>query len=189
MLNSKDALTVTLLLSISLIVLPKAYGSEMHEHNQQGKGEAWHGVEAESTHGEGAGICPVLHKEASEEYPYTYEGKTYYFYCPMCIEEFKKDPDKYISRIKEINLEAFQFGFSPDKITVKKGDIVKLYATSRDVVHGLYIKDYDINVRLKKGETKKIEFVADKTGEFDILCSIYCGRGHHNMKAELIVEK
>ncbi len=179
MLNRKDALTVTVLLSISFIVLPQSYGSQMQEH----------GVEAESTHGEGAGICPVMHKEASKEYSYAYKGKTYYFCCPACIGEFKKNPDKYISRIKEINLEAFQFGFSPDKITVKKGDIVKLDATSRDVTHGLYIKEYGINVRLKKGETKKIEFVADKTGEFDILCSIYCGRKHHDMKAKLIVEE
>ena len=37
-------------------------------------------------------------------------------------------------------------------------------------------------------ETKKIEFIADKSGEFSILCSVYCGKGHHEMKAKLIVE-
>lgn len=135
------------------------------------------------------GICPVLHNKASQEYSYEYNGKTYYFCCPMCIDEFKKDPQKYISKIKEINLEAFQFGFSPDKIVVKKGNIVKILATSRDVEHGFYIKEYNINVPLEKGKTKKIEFVADKVGEFDIVCSIYCGAGHASMKAKLIVEE
>jgi len=149
-------------------------------------GEEHHGMKGEA---QDFGICPVMKGEASKDYSYTYEGKTYYFCCPSCIEEFKKDPEKYISKIKEINLEAYQFGFSPDTITVKKDDIVKIYATSRDVNHGIYIKDYNINVPVEKGEVKKIEFIADKSGEFEILCSVYCGRGHHDMKAKLIVEE
>ena len=161
---------------------------DMHGHHHEMSGTEHH-VESEAAHTESLGICPVMRNEASKEYSYTYEGKTYYFCCPMCIEEFKKDPKEYISKIKEINLEAFQFGFSPDKITVKKDDIVKIYAVPRDVTHGFYIKEYGINVPLEKGKAKKIEFIADKTGEFDILCSIYCGRGHNNMKAKLIVEK
>ena len=138
---------------------------------------------------ESLGICPVLQKSASREYSYTYEGKTYYFCCPMCIEEFKNDPQKYISRIKEINLEAYQFGFSPQVIEVKKTDIVRILAISRDVPHGVYIKEYNINVAVKKGHTQRIEFVADKSGEFEILCSVYCGRGHNTMKAKLIVKE
>ncbi len=138
---------------------------------------------------ENAGICPVTHEPASKGYYYAYEGKTYYFCCPMCIEEFKKDPQKYISKIKEVNLEAFQYGFSPDPQVVKKGDIVKLDIASRDVTHGVYIKEYDINVTVKKSEHKKIEFFADKEGNFDIVCSVYCGPGHSGMKGKLVVEK
>jgi heme/copper-type cytochrome/quinol oxidase subunit 2 len=134
------------------------------------------------------GICPVMHEPASEKYFYTYEGKTYYFCCPICIEEFKKDPQKYISKIKEINLEVFQYGFSPDPVVVKKGDILKFDITSRDVTHGVYIKEYNINFAVKKGEHKRIEFFADKEGSFDIICSVYCGPGHSKMKGKLIVE-
>ncbi|PIP20351.1 MAG: hypothetical protein COX40_05190 [Candidatus Omnitrophica bacterium CG23_combo_of_CG06-09_8_20_14_all_40_11] len=135
------------------------------------------------------GICPVIHEPASKEYSYTYEGKTYYFCCPMCIEEFKKEPQKYITKIKEFNLEAYQFGFSPEVIEVKKGDIAKILAISRDVPHGVYIEEYNINVPVKKDQTQRIEFVADKNGEFDILCSIYCGKGHNTMKAMLVVKE
>ena len=39
-----------------------------------------------------------------------YQGKTYYFCCQTCLEKFKKDPQEYISKIKEIHLEAFRFG-------------------------------------------------------------------------------
>ncbi|MCM8800337.1 MAG: cupredoxin domain-containing protein, partial [Candidatus Omnitrophica bacterium] len=86
-------------------------------------------------------------------------------------------------------LEAYQYGFSPDPVIVKKGDIVKLEITSQDVSHGVYIREYGINISVKKGETKRIEFLADKVGEFDILCSVYCGSGHSQMKAKLIVEE
>jgi len=92
-------------------------------------------------------------------------------------------------KIKEIKLEAYQFGFSPDSVVVKKGDIVKLLITSRDVTHGVYIKEYGINVTVTKEEAKNIEFFANKAGKFDIVCSVYCGPGHSNMKGKLIVEE
>lgn len=93
------------------------------------------------------------------------------------------------AKIKEISLEAYQYGFSPDPVVVKKGDIVRFDITSRDVTHGVYIKEYGINVTVKKGEHKKIEFFAGKEGNFDIVCSVYCGSGHSGMKGRLIVEK
>jgi len=93
------------------------------------------------------------------------------------------------AKIKEINLEAYQYGFSPDPVVVKKGDMVKFDITSRDVTHGVYIKEYGINVVVKKGEHKKKEFLADKEGNFEIVCSVYCGSGHSRMKGKLIVEK
>jgi heme/copper-type cytochrome/quinol oxidase subunit 2 len=144
--------------------------------------------EAEDSEGN-LGICLVMGGKATKEYSYEHEGKTYYFCCPGCIGTFKADPKKYISKIKEFHFEAYQFGYSPEEIEVKKGDIVKIYATSRDVPHGIYIKEYDINVVVEKGKTKKIEFLADKLGEFQILCSIYCGRGHHDMRATLVVKE
>jgi cytochrome c oxidase subunit 2 len=125
----------------------------------------------------------------SEEYSYAYKGKIYYFCCPMCVEKFAKDPEKYISKIKEIKLESFKYGFSPQVIKVKKGSIVRLIVTSRDVDHGVYIKEYGINIRSEKGKVNIFEFLADKSGEFPIRCSVYCGSGHSKMKAKLIVEE
>jgi heme/copper-type cytochrome/quinol oxidase subunit 2 len=149
-----------------------------------------HNPPAEETlNQDSAGICPVMHIPASKKYSYTYEGKTYYFCCPECIEKFKNEPQKYIAKIKEIKVEVFQYGFSPDPLVVKEGDIVKLDVTSRDVTHGFYIKEYNINVAIKEGEHKKVEFFAGREGVFDIVCSVYCGPGHSEMKGKLIVEK
>mgnify|MGYP001574184940 CR=1 FL=1 len=32
---------------------------------------------------------------------YEYQGKIYNFCCPSCIEDFKKDPEKYIKKAEE----------------------------------------------------------------------------------------
>ena len=48
-------------------------------------------------------ICPVSGEKIDEKMKatYEYEGKVYSFCCAMCIEEFKKDPEKYIKKVEE----------------------------------------------------------------------------------------
>lgn len=50
-------------------------------------------------------ICPVSGQEVGqggmEPATYEYEGKVYNFCCPMCIEDFKKDPQKYIKKVEQ----------------------------------------------------------------------------------------
>jgi Cu+-exporting ATPase len=37
-------------------------------------------------------------KDIKKAPKYEYEGKTYYFCCPGCIDQFKADPEKYIKK-------------------------------------------------------------------------------------------
>lgn len=150
-------------------------------------------------------ICPVTGDRIESMGGGTqveYQGKIYNLCCPGCVETFKKNPDKYIKsieqqmaqnamekKVKEFDLEAYQFSYEPDTITVNKGDDVRIHATSKDVPHGIYIKEYGINETVEKGKVTDVEFTADKAGEFDIICSVYCGPGHRNMKAKLIVKE
>ena len=48
-------------------------------------------------------ICPVSGEDINEstKATYEYEGKIYNFCCPMCINAFKKDPQKYIKIVEE----------------------------------------------------------------------------------------
>jgi len=47
-------------------------------------------------------ICPVTGEKINEltKATYEYEGKIYNFCCAMCIDDFKKDPQKYIKEIE-----------------------------------------------------------------------------------------
>lgn len=90
---------------------------------------------------------------------------------------------------REIRVEAFQYGFSPDPVRVKKDDKVRILLASRDVSHGFSLADYWIDVRAKKGEDTVVEFIAKKAGTFTIVCSVYCGSGHSHMRGKLIVEE
>lgn len=47
--------------------------------------------------------CPVLGEPIDEatKATYEYEGKIYNFCCAGCIEEFKKEPQKYIDKVNE----------------------------------------------------------------------------------------
>ena len=54
-------------------------------------------------------ICPVSGESVDEaaKVTYEYEGKIYNFCCSMCIDEFKKEPQKYIDKVNQ-ELEAGQ---------------------------------------------------------------------------------
>ena len=42
-------------------------------------------------------------------------------------------------------------------------------------------------IELESGEAITIDFIASEDGEFPIICSEYCGKGHDIMKGRLVV--
>ncbi len=89
---------------------------------------------------------------------------------------------------KEFEIIARQFSFEPNLIEVNKGDTVRIRARSIDVDHSIAIAEYDIDERIPAGGEVQFEFVADKAGEFEFRCSIYCGEDHRKMLGTLIVK-
>lgn len=92
---------------------------------------------------------------------------------------------------QELSMEAFQWGYSPDVIKVKKGTRVTIHLTTRDVPHGFNLPDFDVSETILPGKTTTADFVADKTGTFSFGCDVACGSGHPKMAKSggtLIVE-
>lgn len=90
--------------------------------------------------------------------------------------------------VKEFTMNAKNWQFDPDTITVNKGDTVILKITGADAAHSFMLKDYDLNIKIEPGQTQTIEFVADKAGEFSFRCGVPCGEGHREMTGKLIVQ-
>lgn len=84
-------------------------------------------------------------------------------------------------------MEARQFAYSPSEIKVNPGDIVRIELVSTDVVHGLYIDEYDISVEADPGQTSTLTFVADKPGSFRFRCNVTCGAMHPFMIGKFTV--
>lgn len=108
------------------------------------------------------------------------------------IFEEKKETlfEQPAGEVKEFDMTAKKWEFSPNTITVNKGDTVILHIKSIDVNHGFAFPSgfNDINVTLRPGETVDVEFVADQEGTFMFVCSIICGSGHSRMIGQLIVK-
>jgi len=60
--------------------------------------------------------------------------------------------------------------------------------TSRDVIHGFEITGKNANVMLIPGQISLVKVKFDEPGEHYIICHEYCGIGHQNMFAKIIVE-
>ena len=88
---------------------------------------------------------------------------------------------------RTFHIEASQFSYSPSELSVNPGDSVTIELVSTDVVHGLYVDDYDVSVTADPGQTAMLTFVANKPGSFRLRCNITCGAMHPFMIGKLNV--
>jgi cytochrome c oxidase subunit 2 len=77
-----------------------------------------------------------------------------------------------------IRVEASSFQYAPADLTVNPGDRVTIELAATDVVHGLYLDGYDLNVTADPGQPVRLTFLADKPGAFRFRCSVTCGALH-----------
>jgi nitrite reductase (NO-forming) len=62
--------------------------------------------------------------------------------------------------------------FSLKEIEVKKGDKVRVDVTNTKGTHDFTIDEYDITHMTPLNEVTRIEFTADKVGDFQYYCSV-----------------
>ena len=89
--------------------------------------------------------------------------------------------------IHRIEITAQQFQYSPNEITVKKGELVVLVLKSMDVMHGLQINALHIDMKVNPGETSEARFRPREKGVFSGHCTTFCGPGHDMMKFKVHV--
>jgi len=88
----------------------------------------------------------------------------------------------------EIDMVSQVWSFSPNEIHLPAGADVTFVATSRDVIHGLFIPKTLTNVMLLPGQIARVHARFDQPGVYPFYCHEYCGILHHTMSGRIIVE-
>lgn len=88
---------------------------------------------------------------------------------------------------RQITLDAHSFAYEPSRVNVNRGDRITLTLNSTDVVHGVYVDGYGVNLVAEPGKPAEATFVADRAGKFRFRCSVTCGSLHPFMIGELVV--
>lgn len=91
------------------------------------------------------------------------------------------------SQERTIRIEASQFQFDPGVIHVRRDERVTIELVATDVVHGLYLDGYGLELSADPGQTARLTFVADRPGTFRFRCSVSCGAMHPFMIGKLRV--
>jgi cytochrome c oxidase subunit II len=87
-----------------------------------------------------------------------------------------------------VKITASKFHFTPDHITLVKGQPVTLQLTSTDRVHGFLIRALKIDTDIKPGAVIEKTVTPTTAGTFKAICDHYCGLGHSGMKMTVIVQ-
>ena len=86
-----------------------------------------------------------------------------------------------IKEPRVIDITAKRFEYTPNRISLKKDELVTFRMQSLDVTHGLYLDGYGIDIKARPGLIGKATFVVDKPGRFTFRCSETCGEFHPYM--------
>jgi plastocyanin len=89
--------------------------------------------------------------------------------------------------VLEIEIEAFNFGYSQEEIRVEVGQKVKIIMVNTGGNHDFVIDELGRTPIISTGETTEFEFTATEAGEFEYYCSVGSHRAA-GMVGKLIVE-
>jgi cytochrome c oxidase subunit II len=91
--------------------------------------------------------------------------------------------------IPVVEITAKRFAFTPDKITLKKGQTVKLRLHSEDVTHGFFLRPLKLDEEIPAGGTTDVTITPDTPGTYTTICDHFCGANHGNMMMTIVVEE
>ena len=110
---------------------------------------------------------------------------------PECLPYDKAYTEPKVNKLDEKTYQVFSVAsmwqFQPSEIYVPVGSEVDFYLTSKDVVHGFNISKKNLNMMAVYGTINKTTVKFTEPGVYDIVCHEYCGAGHQNMHAQVIV--
>jgi cytochrome c oxidase subunit II len=120
-----------------------------------------------------------------------YAKEKYQSDLPECLPYNKTYTEPKIIKLDDKTYQVFavaqMWQFQPSEINIPAGSEVDFYLSSKDVVHGFHIYEKNVNMMAIYGAINKTTVKFDKEGVYNIVCHEYCGVGHQNMRAQVIV--
>jgi heme/copper-type cytochrome/quinol oxidase subunit 2 len=89
---------------------------------------------------------------------------------------------------REFAVVGRDYAFAPATIEVRENDIVRVVFRAVDVPHAFTIDEFRIAKRAAAGQAVVIEFRADRSGRFEIYCSLTADDRCRRMKGQLVVK-
>ncbi|MBI2192786.1 MAG: hypothetical protein HYU36_12465 [Planctomycetes bacterium] len=111
---------------------------------------------------------------------------------PGADGQFGDTAPKFITRANPIGLNPSSRSGGDDLVLLNEVRVpaqrrVRLTLRSKDVLHSFWVPNLRLKQDIVPGLAIQVEFLATKTGQFEIACAELCGLGHFRMKGTLIV--
>lgn len=74
-----------------------------------------------------------------------------------------------------------------NELVVPVNQPVEMLLSSTDVIHSFYVPNFRVKMDVLPNRYTSLWFEATETGEFDLFCAEYCGKGHSEMLATVLV--
>jgi cytochrome c oxidase subunit 2 len=78
--------------------------------------------------------------------------------------------------------------YSPELMHLPVGKQVRILVTSGDVLHSFWVPEFRAKAGAVPGLVQALNITPTRTGEFDVVCTEFCGINHSLMQARLVVE-
>jgi heme/copper-type cytochrome/quinol oxidase subunit 2 len=88
---------------------------------------------------------------------------------------------------RTFRIDAKRFEYNPAILRVNPGDRVTFELVATDVVHGLSVDGYKVEITAEPGQVARLTFVASREGTFHFHCTVTCGNLHPFMSGKLQV--
>jgi nitrous-oxide reductase len=108
------------------------------------------------------------------------------------VEEADSTVERTGDSSVEVRMSSKRSEYGLRDFTVQEGDEVTLTVTNiesaRDIIHGLAIPQYGINLAIAPQDTRQVTFTADEPGVYWLYCTYFCSALHLEMRSRMIVE-
>lgn len=86
-----------------------------------------------------------------------------------------------------IRIEAKKFAYTPDTVTLKRGQPTVLELVSVDRKHGFKVDDLNLRADVVPGKPARVTLTPEKSGTYPFRCDLFCGTGHEGMRGKIVV--